>query len=446
MAIYLLLDDGGQIVATKLVLRPALNDCARALLATSGAHIWQIRSLRVELPLPCSSTSIDALLHGVNLPRCAPGATILQANGKPVAMCGRDATCANTPVSDGFHNLTSPTCSCEGDYYVPGGLAPIDATLAPYLYDEVNGCLRPVRSSALTHVVESEVVVSLTKTQAAAESRALNLTFELSGTDWRVGSDYIWTVQEVAPASWLRASQTSGSIVAPSGSVSTTDVVPITVESFGLRDASTTAADVQILFTPTASVPHRSLPPQLLSMTVRIFVRAEAVAATSSFESSNVLAHLLDQASLPFTARDVDGLALDHGEVERFSAAFTHDETGEQVATSIAYRYDGVYTVSGTPGRLGAHQLRVFLDFPGGLQPLPSSLRVDVICKPPRVPLLGDNGCGCSPGTQPDQDYGCASCPSSSFQPSVSNRACRPCRGAHTTSAPGAVSSEGCVW
>eukprot|EP00966_Prymnesium_polylepis_P223865 5179328-Prymnesium_polylepis.1 len=145
-----------------------------------------------------------------------------------------------------------------------------------------------------------------------------------------------------------------------------------------LRDGSANSTTVVVTVTSRASVPGHSPPPQRLSMQVTVYTTAVAVAATSSFERTEARVYLGERASLRFVARDVDGLRLDHGEADRFSANFTHAETGAGVATSINYAFDGAYSVTATPVRLGEHRLRIVLD---GRQSLPSVMRIDVICQ-----------------------------------------------------------------
>jgi hypothetical protein len=121
---------------------------------------------------------------------CGTSATYVPVSGIPVPICGRGATCADEPIADISGAPTSPQCSCTGETYARTGA--IDSSLTAYSYDDTPGCLSRVHATALQRIVEGEFVVSLTKTQTSAQSLPLNLTLELSGTDWLNGSDYAW--------------------------------------------------------------------------------------------------------------------------------------------------------------------------------------------------------------------------------------------------------------
>ena len=381
------------------------------------------------------------------LPLCST-ATFVNASGTPTPMCGRAATCTDQPIADVATAPTSPRCSCTGEAYDP---AWPNSSLAPYQTSSTDrshdGCLVPVRATTLTHVEVQALAVSLTKNETSAESRPADLTLTLNGTDWNNGSDYTWTLASTAPT-WLHIPRTTGSVAASPGSERATTTVPIMVYSVGLRDANPATATVSILFTPRSSVPGRSPAPQFLNITVTTYVSAVAVVATSSFETSSARAYVGVDAIFEFVARDVDGVQLNHGEVTRFSANLTHEGTGEVVPTHLTYWHDGTYNVSATPHLLGSYALGMTLKEAGVSTKVPSTMRVEVGCPEPTVPIPGGGGCGCGPGTEPNGEGGCINCTAGSYAPSIGSLftqgSCIPCPGAHVTSEPGADSLTGC--
>jgi hypothetical protein len=295
-----------RISATKLVLRPSVQACTQPLLFTDGTHAdyqWQIRDLHVEMPSACANSSLHDMLAGVRLPQCAVSGTIQQANGVSVPMCGRGALCSDEAVANIPHALTSPRCTCAGDAYVSGGVDVLESTLSPYLYDDIHGCLFPVRATALAHVAEQELAISLTKGQTSAESRRLNLTLHLVGTDWRNGSSYSWVLRDPSPASWLQIERTHGTVTASQSASDVSTNLGVDIQSAGLRDASQSTASIQFDFTLSASVQGRSHPAQQLSFSITLYVSAMATA--SSFERSFAPVYLNEQMSLKFVARDV---------------------------------------------------------------------------------------------------------------------------------------------
>ena len=402
--------------------------------------VLPMRDLHVELPAACTSTSLDVLLPGILLPRCTAGATLAGIG----PMCGRGATCKDVPVANVSNALSSPTCGCTGESYQPNG----DDSLSAYDYDETHGCLISVRASALERIVRDELVVSLVKNQTVAESQVLNLTLILSGTDWQNGSSYTWSIAETSPAPWLHAKHRSGSIDLDDGTTHTgaKSNISLLVQSAGLRDgcaaASPPSAEISIVFTSNASVPGIYTPDRILSMVVKVYVMAAAVASTSSFGKTSARAFLGTRTSFAFVARDIDGLPMCHGE-DRFSATLTH-ETAPYTPTTIAYVLNGTYTVSGTPWHLGVYQLQVNLEEDGVPSPLPSMM-VEVVCRQTRMPLADGASCGCIPGTTPDGAVDCVDCKRGTYKASVGVEPCTFCGGPHVTSPPAANASASCV-
>ena len=397
-AIYLSPSGGGRLVATILHLHPA--SCTTPLLAMeqdeSSSQPFQIRRLQVHLPDSCSSSaSLDTLLPNVQLPQC-PICTSCNTFGQNShTMCGTDAICSNENITDQVPvTHTSPRCSCSGDGYVPAGLNSLDHMLAPY----DGGCLQRVHATRLYRDVERSLIIPLSKDGIAASSRQLNLTLELSGTDWMEGSRYSWEVENPAPEQWLTVQTTAGQVTpAGDGARFAHDGIPILVQSVGLRDSEVRTTIVTVIFTPLASVPHELSRVQVLNFTVSVSVSAIAVARTSSFEQAAARAIRGSAAEFPFVAHDVDGIRMKHGEVALFTATVTHRSNGQVFSdVSIEYTYNGTYAVHFTPPLLGMYDVTVALTQANGTQQLlPSTLSIDV---------------GCPVGSYEDKDE-CKPCP-----------------------------------
>ena len=447
-ALYLKTSSAATLAITQLLVRPTSDGCTSPLFAVESPVTLQIRDVRLELPPECSNASLATLLPNVAsplmLPRCSD-ATYLEATGTKLSMCSRAATCTDEPIANITDAPTSPSCSCTHASYAAGDLNAVDTRLAPYQPD---GCFTPVVATVFSHIVTAPQVlaVPLAKNATVAASRTLDLTLDYLGTDWLNGSDYTWTVTDPHPTRWLQVILTSGIVNASVGSDRADSTIPIVVSSDSVRDGTPETAIVSVLFTPLSSVRARSPPPQLLNFTVKAYVSAEAVRETSSFASSTAEASIGVEAAWSFVARDLHRLQLQHAEVTRFSANLTHEATGEAVLTTLAYAYNGTYSVSAIPQRLDTHVLRMTLEDEAGIpHPVPSTMRVEVGCREPEVPTADRSGCGCGPGTAADGSGGCRACEPGSYQQSVTTGLCHPCEGDHVTSEPGANSIERCV-
>ena len=339
----------------------------------------------MKLPASCAPSIIHSLVP-IRLPRCNY-TQFTDAASNAVPMCGRGATCYDVAVSNVTGAATSPTCRCTGGTYTPATFDSFDRSLSPYIYDDYqHGCLARVHASALQLVFERRVDVSLRKTAEYAETRTLNLTLELSGTDWRAGSIYSWSVPDPSPASWLLVESTFGYIMPAFDTADAAAVhIPITLQSIGIQDGSSATTNVTVIYTPQASVEGKSSEIQVLHFVVTLYVGAVAVASTSSFEHLESQAIIDRAASFAFIARDLDGIPLQHSEVASFSAKYfanvTHSENGSVLDTYIEYALNGSYTVHTTPTLLGAHEAIIIHELANGTrQLLPSVLLINVGC------------------------------------------------------------------
>ena len=371
---------GATLTATLLRIVASDEDCSTAIIALGAElNVFQARSLKVKLPTTCAPSALSRLLPAqLQFPRC--GADFTLSDGQFVSVCGQNAECIDMRVANTDSiQFTSPVCTCSGGTYAQGGLAVLEHELAPY----DRGCLERVSAIRLYREVEGSLAVSLRKNEKVAESRLVNLTLELSGTDWLNGSNYTWVVADANPRSWLSVERTTGLVsTTRQGAQYAQDSVPVLLQSTGLRDGDSETAVVTVTFFPHASVEGESGGVQVLYFSITVYVSAIAVPNSSSFEEVSTQAVCNHSAKFLFVARDIDGDRLGHGEVPLFSANVIHKRTGQLLQADIEYVYNGSYAVHVTPTRLGLYEAVIWhSQMDGKVQQLPSVLHIDVGCR-----------------------------------------------------------------
>ena len=410
-----------RLAATNLSLILSPYACGVQLFRSDDSNV-QIRALRIQQPAACVDAPLEALLVDVPMLQCN-SSYFTEASGTVVPMCGPGAKCTDEPVADTLLAVTSPHCQCAESTYLPAGLDAHEHRLAPY--NNTLGCLEPVNATALMSTATGNLTLSLAKDYTSAPSQLVNLTLNLSGTDWLDGSEYTWAVLDSTPSTWLNVTLASGSVTAPRDSVGATANVPFKVQSSGLQDGSLSDATISVVFSPHASVPNHALPVRTLNMSIRVHVSAVAVASTSFFEVDNARANHSEQNEFHLIACDIDRARLQHGEVERFRAFLTHVQTGNVVNASISYIFNGTYIAAAKPTLLGPHELTATLEEEDGPHNLSSRLMVQVVC-PDRQVQTSEHICGCAPGFEPPA---CTPCPSGTYfkENTTLSGQCEPC-------------------
>jgi hypothetical protein len=291
------------------------------------------------------------------------------------------------------------------------------------------------------------VLVELHKTADGAEERLLNVSAVLNGSHWPQ-DDLRWSARVEPPQPWLQLPQPEGTIPPRSSSV------PLLIEASaaGLRDRSdhTTVLVVDLALADDAT--------QQLRIPVRASVRATAVASRCNVtDASDASAHATLGSLLTFriTARDVEGIPLDHG-----GAAFTtHVQraatymgvvgtTTEVGTTTVTYMGLGVYELGVLMRTLGQATVVVSLvdSNDGVASELSQAVNATTVCPPMLAPDGSSGGCGCAAGMMPSAgDVPCVPCPRGRWKAHVGNAECIQCPAASTTYEAGAKQQTACT-
>ena len=445
---------------------------------SSGEAVSSFRGITIT-PLGCP-TGMPApqarlLLSGLSLPTCANASIYDVTLGRELPICAATATCVDAPRSGTSMAPTIPigaSCECLAPSY-PATSHP--AASAPYQSDK--GCVTPVIAETIS-LTRNEVTLVLQKSVTTVEQRLLTLSIGLNGTDDTIRA-HSWRVaeRETLPQ-WLHVPQQSGNI-----SLSRQVMIPLSVSGVGLLDNSLNEYTL-LLSTDT----HTSVQ---LSMRIRVFVRSAAVAATSTVALPAATAtaatataitslalpssakHVMATAefgrkfSFTLTARDVQGLTLDHGG-DLFRVDVRSSTSPGWSSGAVQYESDGNYTVHVTPSLLGYYQVVLKLEQATSCcrmlddaacceaarsgaalawQPLPITVILHATCPEGKVPLPGDQTkCGCGPGMQMTSDGLCTPCEIGAYKSHAGDTLCQPCGGRHkTTAAIGADEEAKCV-
>ncbi|KAL1507496.1 hypothetical protein AB1Y20_008332 [Prymnesium parvum] len=325
------------------------------------------------------------------------------AGASPTGVCASssaDACHADTPLS--------LSCTCPWPEYANPEL---DEQLAAY---SPSGCITPMRLIDIT-VISQRVVVALTKPSSAVAS--LNATLRIEGSD--VSRLVEWEALNASLLSpWLHLPAHRGEVDPRAIRAGATEVpVALVLSARGLQERA---------------APYRETVHFLVSSAVRV-VRSLEVLLTVEAQTHAVTWHAADapltaaeEAALSFTARDADGLPVNHqlprqSDPRRFSATLT-TAAGATLSPDIAYVGSGVYAVRFTVTTWGGVLLSLRLN---GTH-IPPVAR-NATCAAGRV-ALPTGRCGC---------------PAGYFQPTEAEP-CLPCSPARTSSAVGAVGSVSC--
>ena len=410
------------------------KDCLSPVI-TTGSQQSFLRGLTLELPPTCSNLS-QLFPNPGSLPTCDSTTSTSQGN-----VCGPNAECTDRVIL-GSVNWTNAHCSCPNGSYVEGALSEIDSLVAPY--NQSRGCVLPVRATRIQrHFTSNNIVTSLSKNFSHANDLTVNVTLELSGTDWAEGSLYTWAVEEADPVPWIHVSTISGVVTAPMYSPGTTTDLTVLLRGSGARDGTSTAS-IRVLYSPHASALGQVTPRQMLTVPVVLFVGAVSVAKQSSFVQRFVHAVFDRPSSYSFVARDCNDIPLSHAEVETFSAFFIHASTMRMVNTSIEYTFNGTYSITATLALLGIWNVAVVHMENGMPEEVHPRLRIEVGCLPDQQPTA-DGNCGCAIGLEPPLGSGCRKCTIGKHKTSVGNTTCVSCPAHSTTAAEGEGSITRCL-
>ena len=474
---------GARFQATLLdITLPCASDYSSGLLSrktpTSEPVSVSVRGLTVT-PLGCASTSnsspLPSILDGVTLPTCAdatlPDFSLVGTLERDVPICAPTATCVDVPA-------VGVECVCALPSFPKLGTL---ASMAPYL--EVVGCVTPVIAESVT-LTRNEVTLVLQKELTSAEEVGVSLALSFNGTDDTAYEDHRWRVANADDTpSWLTLPKLEGNI-----SGSRMVLISLIVGCAGLLDNSLNEWTI-LLRTDTHATTD-------LPVRIRVFVRAAAVASASTIILPMTdVTHQSDQAvgapdlgtstvlgasvlgvvayyGMPWvftlTARDFEGLPLDHGG-DAFGLSIT---TIGAAPTDASTSIDGVvqyvrganYSVRLTPTRVGEFSIRLNLAQAdsccrqiysaaccaqaaagSSVLPLATTLLLTVICPAGQAPFPSGDTCGCKPGREMI-DGACSACEIGTFKEEVGNSRCQLCGGVHeTTHGVGANSSVMCL-
>lgn len=268
---------------------------------------------------------------------------------------------------------------------------------------------------------------------------------ELNGTD--TSEVHSWRVLDEGCPSWLTFLRPNGTMRAGTQASSRIHL-PLHVSAAGLRDRYDARYAVRVLVSARAE--------QLVSLTLRLLVRAEPVAARCTLEAppSAVVGRT---ARARFTARDLEGLPLDSPS-DGFAASLVPTTALERVggttvsrrladdasaaaaaAVTIEYLSSGNYSLGLTPWR-AADELLLNVTLDGA--PFASTARLSAVCAVGEAPDAS-GACACDEGY--GRDGGCVACPKGTRKDGVGNTLCLPCAALETTRFEATTSESGCV-
>ena len=389
----------------------------------------------------CASSSLAILTSevpgGYRLSRCSDD-----------DVCGAAATCTDNPLS-ASPNLTTVECSCTGESFTTP--AAVSATLAPYGFDpNVDFCVTPrVLTAVDVGGFVLEKVVRLSKTSSTNAAHTLNLTIHMGGTDVYPA---IWSIEAASVPFWLS--------LPLHGDINATEQMGnlwMTVNSSGL--AERLAAPYEALLN-LSTVSQRN---KTVLVLVKLYVTAATVASTSIWgrltserechsdaQANSIITEVVlgEIVSLPFSACDMDGLAVEHDDTRSFEAVLIDQRSGTLHPLSIAPDLPGTYALAVQAPHLGEFGLRLsFLAANGSTEQVSVERHVRVVCPAAKEQLPSGLDCGCRLGTIfNDEDKVCEPCPVAHYgskQPG-SEAVCLPCPTDATTEALGSMAIESC--
>jgi hypothetical protein len=407
-----------------------------------------LRGLQVDTEGTCNQTELDAVASGLHenlrLPTCGDQTVEDLLTGLRVVMCAPGAECTDTPVlksysTQGANSSRSVVCSCAaGSYELPSAAHP---PLAPYRASE--GCVSAVWGDRLTST-HKKVLIALQKTATSTTipSRTINLTVALNGSDWSAlisshgATLSTWQATVASTSSsipWIFLPLEAGVLLSGEHLVD----VPVNVSARGLRDREEHSATVHV------DLDLLSGRQQRLSIPVSIVVRSSPVAARCTLGVTGPQLGVVGEVfSFKFTARDLEGIPLDHGG-DPFAASMIPPD-GTEARASLWYVANGSYAVAVPLSARGVHT--IILRLQG--QDLPENVTIDASCARGLVGLSdGSLGCGCAPGSTLNDDLTpleppCTPCPLGFWQGIAGSSECSACADPRATTLTEGVTSE----
>ena len=379
---------------------PCDEEHSGALIAVVGTAPLQARDMKVHA---CASSRQPILSNGTRLLRCSDGEDV----------CGAAATCTDVVPLLSAPNLTTIDCSCTGESFP--SLAAASAALAPYGIDpSVDYCVTArVAIEADLGGFVLERVVRLSKTSSANAAHTLDLTIRIGGTDVYPAA---WTIEASSVPFWL--------------SLPLQGDIGATEQTGNFLLTANTSELPEHLSTPYEALLNLSVSSQrdkMFLVLVKLYVSAPALARTSIWgrPTSERVCHrdtqgtthtevvLGEVTNMPFTACDVDGLAIEHDNIGSFEALLIDQSSGTLHSLSIASDLPGTYLIAVQVPHLGEFGLRLtFTAADGTTEQVGVERVVRTICPAAKDVLPNGLDCGCQRGTSFNENEAvCELCP-----------------------------------
>ena len=394
--------DEATFVSEMLTLEPSCEAEQRGALIT-GAFTTPLaaRGLRVYT---CASSTQAILNHGLRLLRCSDGSD----------MCGAAATCTNVAPLPSAPNLTTVDCSCTGESFPSPSAASV--ALAPYGIDPSNDyCVTPrVASKAALRGFILEEVLRLSKTDTSNSVHTLDLEIDMDGTNVAPAA---WTFDASSVPAWLSLPLQGGI-----GATEQTCSLPLTANTSGLPERLGAPYEALLNLSITSQRDRTFL------VFVKLYVSAPALGSTSIWgrPTSERVCHVDAQGhgdptetvlgeitNIPFTACDVDNLAIEHDATGNFEALLVDRSSGAFHSLSITFDLPGTYMVAVQAPHLGEFGLQLtFTAADGTTEQVGVERTVRAVCPSAKEMLPNGLNCGCQRGTVfNEKEFVCERCP-----------------------------------
>ena len=258
-----------------------------------------------------------------------------------------------------------------------------------------------------------EKVLRLSKTSSVNAAYTLELRIDISGTDVYPAA---WSVEPSSVPFWLSLSNESDTI----GPTERFGRLSLTANTSGLPERLATPYTASLNLSVASQRDRRFLVP------VSLYVSATTLAHSSIWgrPTSERVCHVDDYGATtelplgesintPFTACDIDGLAVDHDDTASFEAWLVDRSSGVLHGLSITYDLPGTYVVAVQAPHLGEFGLRLTFTAPDGSEgQLGVERTVRAVCPAAKEMLANGLDCGCQQGTIfNEKDAVCELCP-----------------------------------
>ena len=304
--------------------------------------------------------------------------------------------------------------------------------------------------------------------ESLSEEHTLKLTIDMEGTDI---ADATWTIDASSVPFWLSPSRLSGAI----GAINQTGTLTLTANTAGVPESIISP------YTAPLNVSVVSQLNQSFLVLVKLYVSASTLANTSIWghvsgpaagsTSAERACHagaaatdddpievvLGEVVTVPFTACDSEGLAVDHDDGDDgdiFSAVLIDRSSGTHDFLNIAYTLFGTHNILVRSDLLAGRRLGEFglqLNFTaGGGTPEQVGIErvVRAICPRGQIELSDGIACGCEAGKYLDEIspnvLTCELCEVGRYCSEGAAMGGSPCPQGFTTNGRGAKSSDEC--